>query len=192
METWATVALVLGSNIVIALATFFTTRYQVRHSDWRFQVEQSLSQQRELEGRQRELRERRREIRGEPLLKLRTELARMANKQDKLVAAASRQHTNIVGVTSEEAKRELQVAVEDWNAYMTSGDFAQTLLIQYDTDLVSQVEEIRKDYQTSYFYHLYYQQMDAEKLLEAMKVSERNRTKIVEVQELINKRLEEL
>ena len=123
---------------------------------------------------------------------MRAELARMAAKQDKLVAAASKQHTSIIGVTNDEAKRELQIAIEDWNAYVTSGDFAQTLLIQYDTDLVNQVEEIRKDYQTSYFYHLYYQQMDAEKLLEAMKVFERNRTKIVEVQELINKRLEEL
>jgi len=37
--------------------------------------------------------------------------------------------------------------------------------MQYDTDLVNQVEEIRKDYQKSYFYHLHYQQMDEEKLL---------------------------
>jgi len=191
METWATVALVLGSNIIIALATFFTTKYQVSHSDRRFQVELQIAQQRDIQAINREARERRREIRSEPLLKLRNELARMANKQDKLVAAASRQHTRIGG-TNEEAKGELQAAIEDWNAYVVSGDFAQTVLIQYDTDLVNQTEEIRQDYQKSYFYHLYYQQMDAEKLLEAMKVFERNRTKIVEVQELINKRLEEL
>ena len=185
METWATVALVLGSNIIVALSTFSITKMQVRSSDRHFEKE--LARQREVDERQR-----RWEVRGEPLLKLRHELANMATKQDKLVAAASRQHTRIGGGTDEEARRELQVAMDDWNAYVTSGDFAQTLLIQYDTDLVKQVEEIRRDYQKSYFYHLYYQQMDEEKLLEAMMVFEKNRTKIVEVQELINKRLEEL
>lgn len=181
METWTTVLVAL----IVALSTLGATFIQNWYSKKRFMVE--LGRAIDVDARKR-----RREVRGEPLLKLRTELARMAAKQDKLVAAASKQHTSIIGVTNDEAKRELQVAIEDWNAYVTSGDFAQTLLIQYDTDLVNQVEEIRKDYQTSYFYHLYYQQMDAEKLLEAMKVFERNRTKIVEVQELINKRLEEL
>ncbi len=75
----------------------------------------------------------------------------MANKQDKLVAAASRQHTRIGGGTDEEAKKELQGAADDWNAYLASGDFARTLFIQYDTDLVNQVEDIRKDYQKSNF-----------------------------------------
>ena len=185
METWAIVTLVLGTSAVSSLLTFFITKMQVRHSDRRFE--------RELErAREADYHQRRWEVRGEPLLKLRIELARMANKQDNLVAAASRQHTRIGGGTGEEAERELQDAADDWNAYLASGDFAQTLLIQYDTDPVNQVEEIRKDYQKSYFYHLYYQQMDEEKLLEAMKVFEKNRTKIVEVQELINKRLEEL
>ncbi len=185
METWAIVTLVLGTSAISSLLTFLITKMQVSHSDKR--LEKQLESAKEADYRQR-----RREIRGEPLLKLRAELARMANKQDKLIAAASRQHTRIGGGTDEEAKRELQGAADDWNAYLASGDFAQTLLIQYDKDLVNQVEEIRKDYQKSYFYHLYYQQMDAEKLTEAMKVFEMNRNKIVEVQELINKRLEEL
>ncbi len=185
METWAIVTLVLGTSAVSALLTFFITKMQVRHSDKRFE--------RQLEnGREADYHQRRWEVRGEPLLKLRAELANMATKQDKLVAAASRQHTRIGGGTDEEAKRELQGAADDWNAYLASGDFAQTLLIQYDTELVNKVEEIRKDYQKSYFYHLYYQQMDEEKLLEAMEVFERNKTRIIEVQSLINKRLEEL
>tara|TARA_B100000315_G_scaffold244033_1_gene268091 strand:- start:1286 stop:1399 length:114 start_codon:yes stop_codon:yes gene_type:complete len=37
----------------------------------------------------------------------------MANKQDKLVAAASRQHARIGGGTDEEAKKELQNAADD-------------------------------------------------------------------------------
>jgi len=138
--------------------TFFITKMQVSHSDKR--LEKELERAREADYRQR-----RREVRSEPLLKLRKELARMANKQDKLVAAASRQHTRIGGGTDEEAQKELQGAADDWNAYLASGDFAQALLMQYDTDLVNQVEEIRKDYQKSYFYHLHYQQMDEEKLL---------------------------
>ena len=150
-------------------------------------MKKQLEQQRELDTRQW-----RREFRGKPLLKLREELAKMANKQDKLVAAASRQHTRIGGGTGEEAKKELQDAADDWNVYLTSGDFAQALLMQYDTNLVNQAKEIREDYQRSFFYHLYYQQMDEEKLSEAMKIIEKNLNKIVEVQELINKRLEEL
>jgi len=151
METWAIVTLVLGTSAISALLTFFITKMQVRHSDRRFE--------RELErARGADYRQRRREVRSEPLLKLRTELAHMANKQDKLVAAAGRQHTRIGG-TEEEVSNELQEALDDWNAYVKSGDFAQTLLIQYDTDLVARAEEIRRDYQKSYFYHLYYQRM---------------------------------
>lgn len=39
METWAIVLLVLGSNIIIALSTFFATKMQVSHSDKRFDKE---------------------------------------------------------------------------------------------------------------------------------------------------------
>ena len=54
----------------------------------------------------------RRKVRGDPLFNLRAELAQMADKQDKLVAAASRQHTRFNGSTEEQVKEELQEAVD--------------------------------------------------------------------------------
>ena len=185
METWAIVTLVLGTSVVSALLTFFITKMQVSHSDKR--LEKQIVSAREADYQQR-----RREVRGEPLLKLRIELANMASKQDKLAAAAYRQ-LNIIGVTEEQARAELQSAVDDWNTYVASGDFAQTLFMQCDAELVNKIEGIRKDYQESNFVALYFQIVkDAAKLSEAMKVIEKNKARIIEVQELINKRLEAL
>jgi len=70
---------------------------QVRHSDKR--LEKELERAREADNRQW-----RREVRSEPLLKLRDDLARMANKQDKLVAAASRQHTRIAEMLTKQKR----------------------------------------------------------------------------------------
>jgi len=191
METWATVALVLGSNVIIALTTFFATKMQVSHSDRRFQIEQQLEQQRIIREMNENNRQRRREIRSEPLLKLRDELARMATKQDRLVSWAHRQHTRF-GITEEEAKNQLQAAAEDWNTYIAGGDFTETLFLQYDTELVKRVDEILKDYRESYIDAIYYKDLKATELGKAMEVFERNKTRTIEVQELINKRLEEL
>jgi type I site-specific restriction endonuclease len=180
MDAWITVVVAL----IVALSTLGATWLQNRHSNKRFEKE--LEKAKEEQKRQR-----RWEVESEPLLELRKELALMAAKLDKLNAAISRQNIKI-GVTDEEAKKELQGAVDDWNVYTARGDLAKTLFIQYSTDLVNKVEEIRKDYQTSYYYQLYYKQIPPEKLAEAMNVFEKNKIKIVEVQELINKRLEEL
>jgi len=184
METWAIVTLVLGTSAVSALLTFFITKMQVRHSDKR--LEKELERARETDYHQR-----RWEVRGEPLLKLRNELARMAVKQDRVVASAHKLHTRF-GMTEEEAKAQLKENVDDINAYLASGDFHQTLFMQDDTELVNKVDEIITDYRASYIDAMYYKELKATELGEAMKVFERNKTRIIEVQELINKRLEEL
>jgi hypothetical protein len=184
MATWAIVALVLGSNIIIALATFFTTKYQVSHSETRFEKE--LNRQREIESRQR-----RWEVRSEPLIKLRSELARMATKQDTLVAAAHKLHTRF-GITEEQAKEQLQEAVDDFNTYLASGSFQQTLHMQFDKELIGKVDEIIGDYRASYIDAIYYRDLKATELGKAMEVFGRNEARIIEVQSLINKRLEEL
>ena len=172
METWTTVTVAL----IVALSTLSATFIQNRHSNKRF--ERELERAREVDYRQR-----RREVRGEPLLRLRAELARMAVKRDRLLAArdrlpafAHKQHTPF-DMTEEEAKRELHEAEDDWNAYRASRDLAQILFLQYDRELVNKVEEIWRD---SWF-DIY-----------AREVRERNKTRVIEVQELINKRLEEL
>jgi len=73
METWAIVTLVLGTSAISALLTFFITKMQVSHSDER--LTKQLGSARETA-----YRERRREVKGEPLLRLRDELAGMAAK----------------------------------------------------------------------------------------------------------------
>ena len=179
MEVWTTVLVAL----IVALSTLGATIISNKYSTKRFAKE--LERAREVDYRQR-----RREVRGEPLLKLRTELAIMASKQDKLLATASQ--NLITSKTKEEVKKELQGDIDDFNAYLASGDFTQTLFMQCATDIVDKAEEIRKDYKASLYAYLFHEYVDAEEMKQAMGVSERNRTKIIEVQELINKRLEEL
>jgi len=184
METWAIVALVLGSNIIIALSTFFVTKMQVRHSDKRFEKE--LEKAREVD-----YRERRREVRGEPLLKLRDALAIMATKLNMLVIVTQMQH-NQSDITEEGENKELQWVVDDWKNYGTSGDFLQTLNLQYDAELLKLVEEIQGDYLLLFEYALDYKHLRAEELKEFRELFQKIKTSIPEVQSLINKRLEEL
>ena len=149
-------------------------------------MKKQLEQRSEIDSRQW-----RRKVRSEPLLKLRYELARMANKQDKLNAAASQRV--ITTKTDEEIKKELHDAIDDWNTYLASEAFYQTLFMQDATDIVEKVEEIRNDYQESSSSYIHWQQADAaEELKKAMKVSKNIKARIIEVQSLINKRLEEL
>ena len=145
-----------------------------------------LGQQKELDSRQWQ-----RKVRSEPLLKLRDELSIMAVKLEDLVASAQRTHTRIGG-TQEEVEKKLHEAVDDWNAYLANGGMAQTLFIQYDTELVNRVEEIRKDYQQAYFHNLNFRDSNAENMKEAFNIFEKNKARIIEAQALINRKLEEL
>ena len=184
METWAIVTLVLGASAISSLLTFFITKMQVSHSDKR--LEKELERARETDSRQR-----RWEVRSEPLLKLRNELARMVVKQDRVVSSAHKLHTRF-GMTEEEAKKQLQENVDDVNMYVASGDFNQILFMQYDRELIDKVEEIMRDYRSSFYDAINFKDLKSVKIGEAMEVFERNKTRIIEVQELISKRLEEL
>jgi hypothetical protein len=149
-------------------------------------MKKQLEQRNEIDSRQW-----RRKVRSEPLLKLRDALANMATKQDRLIIAAWGQ-LYIKGATEEAVRGELQRAADDWNAYLVSGDFAQTLFMQYDAELFDKAKEILKDYQESCFNAIHLNQVSVEEQVKSRKVSERMEPKIVEAQELINKRLEEL
>jgi len=115
----------------------------------------------------------------------------MAVKLEDLVASSQRTHTRFGG-TQEEADKKLHKAVDDWNAYLANGGMAQTLFIQYDTELVNRVEEIRKDYQQAYFHNLNFRDSNAEDMKEAFNIFEKNKARIIEAQALINRKLEEL
>lgn len=189
MEIKDVIYLVLGSNFIIALATFFTTylttKMQIKNSDNRFKIE--LGRDIDVEKRKRKW-----EIRSEPLFELRNELAIMAVKLDNLVADAQRTHTNLLGGTKEEIDNQLKKSIDEWNSYRENGGIAKILFLQCDKELVNRVQEITKTYQEAYFTNVYFKDSNAEDMKKAFNIYEINKTKIIEVQELINKKLEEV
>jgi len=184
MEIWDVVALVLGSNIIMAVVTFFATKLQVKHSDKR--LEKELERQREVDARTW-----RRDVRSKPLLKLRYELARMATKMKMLVIDTRGQHYRS-NITEDEKNKELEQAVEKLKVYLTNGDFLQTLNLQYDAELLHSMDEIESKYRLLFEYALNYERLRFDLRTEFNKLSQEIETKIPEVQELINKKLEEL
>jgi len=184
METWATVVLVLGSNIIIALSTFFATKIQVSHADKRFEREFEKA----IVTYQRE---RRREVRSEPLLKLGAELAIMATKLDRLAKAGK---SLAIRNTEEQVKEALERATNDWNNYILGDDLQRVLFVQSDEEIVKLVKEIRNDYLEAYDTVVTYREgQSAIELGKASRSSEEKiAPKVAEVQELINKRLEGL
>jgi hypothetical protein len=185
METWAIVAIVLGTNLITNLSTWFLTNRQLTHSDKR--LERQLQAQREADKR-----ERRREVRSEPLVKLRDELARMAAKGDRVAYVATP-----TGYQSKEITEEFTEALDDWNSYVANGEFQRALFMQYDFVLVNKVNEIRSEYNAArYRFGTYWQWLsdaDREKgFNETIEMIVRNRERIAKVQSEINKLLEEL
>jgi len=128
-----------------------------------------------------------RKVRSKPLLKLRDELARMATKLHTLVTNTQLPHNQSV-ITEKEQQR----ALEDWRDYVTSGEFLPTLYLQYDKDLKKRVEEIEGDYMLLFEYALNYRSLKSNELRTFREISQSIKSKILEVQELINKRLEKL
>jgi len=184
MEDWATVMLVLGSNAIMGLVNWFGTRLQIKSSE--NQLEKRLQAQREADKH-----ERGREIRGGPLLKLRSELARMAGKGEKVGSIS------ITRPFGEEAPEEFERALADWSAYMASGEFENVLFTQYDLELVYKADSLRLDYEIARCrFEIYWELGDEDKKKkhydEAVELIRGNRRKVVEVQSEISKLLEGL
>lgn len=186
METWATVALVLGSNAIMGVVNWLTTRTQIKNSD--NQLEKRLQAHREeYQHRQRW------DSRSQPLLELRTELARMTQKLEDLVNWAVKA---IEGIDPNQDKviKILEGASKDFNAYLTSGKFYQAVHMQYDNGLKNEAHRIFLDYQSAYQGVIaFWQGGDAsEKIREASELLERNGEKVTAVQSKINELLEQL
>ncbi len=179
MEVWDVVALVLGSNFIMALATYLTTKMQIKNSAKKFEIE--LGRAIDVENRKRKW-----EVRSEPLLKLRIELADMAMKQERVVYAAQGKAIK----TSEEMKSELSEAIKDWTAHIQ--DYQRNIYLQYDTEIVNMVKEIMGNYHKVIIDTMENDKISLEKFSQVLKSCEKNEKKIIEAQELINKRLEEL
>ncbi len=180
MGIWTTVIVAA----IVAFASIFSTFMSNKQHDKRFKEELERA-------READYRKRRWEVRSEPLLKLRNDLARMATKLKMLVIDTRGQHYRS-DITEEEKNKELERAVDDLKDHVTSGDFLQTVNLQYDAELLELVEGIRSNYLLLFEYALDYKHLRLEQLKEFSKLSLQIETSIPEVQELINKRLEEL
>lgn len=183
MEAWVTVAVAL----TVAVSTLGATWLQNSHSNQRFKIE--LGRAIDVDTRKR-----RWEVRGEPLLKLRAELARMAAKWEKLVGSALKFNARVrmAGESEEELWGQVRGNADDVNAYIDNGTFNQALSMQYDKELIDEGEKIQKDYRSFFYDVLSFRQLKPEEIDKAMKFYKTIRSRIPEVQELINKRLEEL
>jgi hypothetical protein len=188
MEVKDVIALVLGSNFIIAVATFFTTffttRMQIKNSDKRFE--------KELEKTREDFKHKRKwEVRSKPLLKLRDELANMAAKLDILIFKVQKEKST-PGVDENEKINNLRTTLDEWMEYGVNGDFLQTFYLQHDTELLNLVEEIRGDYSYLFVLALEFDKLKVDEFREFRKVFKKIKTKIPDVQEMINNRLEEL
>ena len=151
-------------------------------------MKQQLKQQREVDSQQW-----RRSVRSGPLLKLRAELANMAAELHTLVTNTQLPHNQSVTTeTTETTEKRQQQALKDWRDYMTSRKSLQTLYLQYDEELIQRVEGIERGYMLLFEFALDYRNLKKDDLIQFREISQSTKNKITEVQELINKKLEEL
>ncbi len=185
---YPTVAIIIGTNFITAASALLVHHTQRKHSEKMYREQTEAA-------RETDRKERKREVRSEPLLKLRSELARIAQIQEALVKAAHLQ-INRLGVSEEDAQRLLVDASNAWNDYLQGGAWQQTIFMLDDQQLVKECIEISDAYRRSWHAAQMFQRFPAtyptEKLVEAMQVGDVNRERIARVQSRINQLLEEL
>lgn len=206
MEAWATVVIVLVSNAIIGAVSVLIARKQLKHL--REQLMMQLDAQKDADKHERQ-----REVRSEPLLKLRTELARMAAKGERVVYLAKSIMWQAYWDSESPSWRDegkmpnaLRYALSDWEGYMGSGELQQVLFMQFDVNLVERVLKVRDEYNRastvmSATPWVNWMDEDAkvkesealgERIRDNVDVIIRNRDRIGELQSEINRRLEEL
>ena len=166
-------ALVLSSNGVMLLGNYLMVRKEFRH-------------------------ERKWNVRSEPLLRLRGELARMAQISESAIDLAT-QFTNelATGRKPDKVGELLRKAVKAWDECIWGGELYRTLHMQYDHELKVEVHGIHSAYQSAYtFIHGVWDSENMELRNQAVRqakeaVSE-NARKVSRVQERISEVLEKL
>jgi len=183
---WAIVVLVVGTNLGTALLALLGTKKQLKHSVK--QLERVLEDKREAEQHNRSW-----EVRSQPLLRLREELAIMAEKFEAMVDLAT-QVAGGVSLSAEKTIGDLDKAVKAWDNYFQSGKFYQAVHMQYNYDLKRVAHQILLDYASAYIGIAPFLNGggEDEKISEAKDVIQRNAAKISEVQSKINELLEGL
>jgi hypothetical protein len=133
-----------------------------------------------------------RKIKSAPLLKLRDELAEMATKGDRLAKRGN--DFTVPAKTKEQTNAALQEAISDWNNYIKGDYLTKVLNMQADRDLKELIKEIRKEYVDTYDDVVTFrEELSSAELGRASRSAEEEiAPKVVQAQELINKKLEEL
>ena len=186
METWAIVVLVVGTNLGTALLWLLGIKKQLKYSDKRFAKEMEAK-------READEHNRRWVVRSQPLLRLREELAIMAERFEDMVDLAT-QVAGGVSLSSKKASDDLNKAVETWDKYFQSGKFFQAVHMQYNYELKREANQILLDYESAFkgIWPFLNGGGEDEKINEAKDVIRKNAKKITEVQSKINEVLEEL
>ena len=181
METWAIVTLVLGTSALSSLLTFFITKMQVSHSDAR--LAKQLARQREVDNRQR-----RWEVRGEPLLKLRAELARMAAINENIA------NWYLTIQQGHDARDLFEKAVKDYFDYAMSGDFLYALYVLEDAEIVERARKVVGKYSQAVMATgpLGKRDISPQEIQKSIDTLREIETEVINIQKLINNRLEEL
>ena len=186
MEIWAIVVLVVGTNLGTALIALLGNKKQLENADKR--LEKQLKAQREENQHERSW-----IVRSQPLLKLREEIAAMAEKLESSIDLAI-QLSNEATPEADKIRESLGKAVEEWDRYFESGELIKTLHMQYKHGIKLEGEKIMLDYQSAYtsIRSFHGSKKVGEAIGSAKELVKRNAVKFSEIQEEINKLLEEL
>lgn len=157
--------------------SYWGIKTQVAHSDKRFEKEQEKA----IEEAQRK---RKWEVRSKPLLQLRDELAVMASLQNRIADLAYKAKSPYDD-EKRRAEEEMDHALNEWRSYGLV--FVKTIFMQFDQELYDKVYEIQNKYIEKY--RKIISETDREK---AIKSFPSLIPKILEAQELVNRKLEEL
>jgi S-adenosylmethionine synthetase len=115
----------------------------------------------------------------------------MATTINKVVSLVNKQFDQD-GNAKKKTVEELQDAMGAWEHYVVSGEVHSILFIQYDNDIIKKVNDIEDEYIA------FCSNINKAKELQSKEVEEAKRSQgkiwemVFEVQELINKKLEEL
>ena len=162
---WTTVGRVLGSNFFIAVVSLATARWQI--SNAKEQLDKQLKNERE-----RAKRDRTREIRSRPLLALRSELADFAARINNVILFG----------TIPDLSQITKALDDEVRLSLFSGDMRKILYSLDEEEIISKVKELMSTWGKPYPVDL----SDAQRMVGNAE------TQILEIQSLINKRLEEL
>jgi hypothetical protein len=86
----------------------------------------------------------------------------------------------------------LRRALDELTEYSFSGDFLNILYLQYDAELLASMEEIRSNFSLLSEYAFEYNELKRDERGTYRELFHNIKARIPEVQELINKKLEEL